>query len=185
MIEVEIRAKVDNFKEVRINLDKIGAKIVDKVRQVDRTFGHPQFLDKDHQIFDGGFSARIRQVDNDVKIDWKEICRDKKHGMQITAPVVNVDIGIEFLQKMGWEEAFTVDKARETFKYDDFKICLDNVERLGTFIEIEKTIDSRKRADQTREDCKELLKKIAPKAEIIRDYYGDMMFRLVCGQKKE
>lgn len=184
MIEVEIRARVNELDEIRAKLEELGAKQVNKVHQLDRTFSHPMFLDENHSIFDGGFSARVRQVDEKVKIDFKEICRDKKHGMQVSAPVSSAEMGVEFLKRMGWEESFTIDKIRETFSLDGFKICLDNIQRIGIFIEIEKEVALRAGADQAREDCKELMKKLSPKSDVMTDYYGDLMFRLVGGQKK-
>jgi adenylate cyclase, class 2 len=183
MIEVEVRAKVENFDDIRKNLEELGAKQVNKIHQVDRTFGHSMFLDESHQIFEGGFSARVRQVDDKTKIDWKEIRREKKHGMQLSAPVTNIEMGVEFLQKMGWEEAFVVDKVRELHEFENFKICLDEIKRLGTFIEVEITVPTEETADEALEKCKEFLAKIAPSAEIMYKYYGDLIYELTQKEK--
>jgi predicted adenylyl cyclase CyaB len=41
------------------------------------------------------------------------------------------------LNKLDFEEAFVITKNRTEFKYKNFEICLDEVESLGNFVEIE------------------------------------------------
>lgn len=42
-----------------------------------------------------------------------------------------------FLKALGFKEWVQVNKKRRYSKYQDYNICIDEVERLGTFVEIE------------------------------------------------
>jgi len=117
--------------------------------------------------------VRIRQTDK-IFLDFKEIIR-KSGGFEIRSELKNIETGLRFLNKLGFEEAFTCHKERELYSYKDLEICLDNIEELGEFIEIEKTLDSDEGKEKARGECIELLNQIAPKSEIIHKKYGDLM----------
>ncbi len=182
MIEIEIRAKVNDLNEIKRKLNEIGAKFVDNKRQIDRVFGHPNHLDSENKVIEGCFSARIRQVDDDIKLDFKEILR-QKGGAEISSKLGNVEAGLKLLEKLGYKEAFIVDKTRDTFSYNGFTICLDNVNKLGFFIEIEKTAKNYEGQDETRNYCIELLKVLSPESEVENRKYGDLMQELINSKK--
>jgi adenylate cyclase class 2 len=182
MIEVEIRAKVDNFDDIKNKLKELNAIPKKTVRLVDRIFGHPMFLDSKNMIIEGGIVPRIRSVNSKNKLEFKEISR-KGGGIELESDLDNVDLGIEFLKKLGFKEAFTIDKKRESYEYKDFHIDLDNVNRLGCFIEIEKNIKSSKDKESTREECINLLKVLSPESKIEDRKYGDLMQELINKEK--
>ena len=178
MIEVEIRAKIKDIDYIKEHLDLINAQFVDNIEQVDRIFGHSKFLDKENKIIEGGLSARIRQVNNSSKLEFKEIIR-QGGGFEIEARLDNVDSGIELLEKLDFKEAFVISKIRDVYKYNDFEIAIDQVEHLGNFIEIEKMVGSKEEIDKARGDCLELLQQISSEAEITNEKYGDMMQNII------
>lgn len=177
MIEVEIRSKVNDLDSVKTKLNEVGAKFINTKKQVDKVFGHPDTLDEENKIKEGFFSARIRQVDDNIKVDLKEILREKG-GIEISSKLGNIESGLKFLDKIGYKEAFTVSKTRDTFEHNGFTICLDNVDKLGCFIEIEKVINTDEEEEKVRNECKELLKQISPDSEIEPRKYGDLMQEL-------
>lgn len=174
MIEVEIRARINDLDGIKDKLDKLGAKFIKNEKQVDRVFGHPMFLDSRKMIIEGGFSSRLRQIDNKVSLEFKEIVR-KSGGIEIKSELKDVNAGLLFLKKLGWEEAFTVSKTRDSYEYNDFEICLDNVDKLGNFIEIERIVDSLDEKEKARKDCADLLSAISPSSTIENRKYGDLM----------
>ena len=99
MIEVEIRARIGSVGETRDELKRIGAKFVKTEKQIDRIFGHPMFLDSDKMIIEGGLSARIREIDNEKLLEFKEISR-KSGGIEIKSELSDIDIGLKFLKKL-------------------------------------------------------------------------------------
>jgi len=178
MIEVEIRAKIKDIDSIKEHLNLIDAQFVDNIKQIDRIFGHSKFLDKDTKIIEGGLSARIRQVNNVSKLEFKEIIREGG-GFEIEAKLDNVDSGIELLGKLDFKEAFTISKIRDVYKYNDFEIAIDQVKKLGNFIEIEKLVNLKEEINKAKEDCLELLEKISSEAKITNEKYGDMMQNII------
>ncbi len=179
MIEVEIRAKINNKSEVQSKLKEIGAILEKSVQQEDRIFGHEMFLDENKMIVEGGLSARIRQVDQSVWLEFKEISRNKGAGVEIKADLDNMEEGLRFFEKLGFKEAFAVVKQREIYEFEQFEICLDQVDKLGDFVEIEKMVADSSEIEEVKKQCLELLQKIAPEAEITNKKYGDLMQEII------
>ena len=174
MIEVEIRARIKNRDELQKKLKEIGA-IFDKTeKQVDRIFGHSMFLSSDNMIIEGGLSARIREIGDKKTLEFKEIFR-QKGGIEIEADLSAVEIGLKFLEKLKFKEAFVVSKLREIYLYNNFTICIDNVDQLGNFIEIEKMVKSEEDESQARIECLKLLNNLSPNVEIENRKYGDLI----------
>ena len=178
MIEIEIRAKINDIEKVKDNLKRADAKFIKTEDQIDRIFGHSMFLDENKFIIEGGLSARIRQVNDKKEVDFKEITRDKA-GIEVSAEIGSVEDGLRFLKKLGFEEAFTLKKSRDVFEYNNFTICLDRVDKLGNFIEIEKLVDSNSEEEKIRQECIKLLNKFAPDSHIERRKYGDLIQELL------
>ncbi len=181
-IEVEIRAKVDDFEEIKMSLEKIGANFVKTENQTDKIFGADKFLDAEHKIIEGGISARIREIDGKSKLEFKEILREKG-GIELSCSIPNIETGEKILSKLDFEEAFTIKKTREIYSCRDFTICLDKVEQLGNFIEIEREITSEDKVGETRKECLDLLEKVAPGSKVENRKYGDLMQELINKQK--
>jgi len=183
MIEVEIRGKIKDIGSVKESLNKIGAKFIKNVKQIDRIFGHPKFLDKENKIIEGGLVARIRQIDNNAKLEFKEIIR-QGGGFEIETTLDNVDFGIELLGKLDFNKSFVISKTRDVYQYNDFEIAVDRVEQLGSFIEIEKMVGFKEEAEKARQECAALLKQISRDVQITNEKYGDMMQNIINKNKQ-
>lgn len=182
MIEVEIRSKVEDVNEIKKRLGEIGAQFKGSKRQIDRIFGNKKFLDENTMIIEGGISARIRTVDDSHKLEFKEISRIGG-GFEVVSQLSNPEIGIELLEKLDFTEAFTIAKQRETYSYEDFEVAVDNVEKLGCFIEIEKMIDYEADKEKAKVQCEELLHKLDENLAIEKRKYGDLMQELINNSK--
>ena len=174
MIEVEIRASINNVEKIKNELEKIGAKFIKIEKQVDRIFGHLMFLDSKKMIIEGGISARIREIDNKKTLEFKEISR-KSGGIEINSELSDIDVGLKFLEKLQFSDAFTVSKVRESYLYNKFTICIDSVDQLGNFIEIERLINFSDDKEKTRKECGDLLYILSPDSKIENKKYGDLM----------
>lgn len=183
MIEIETRAKVKDFDPIKRKIKEFGGKFIKKEKQVDKIFGREKDLDKEHKIIEGCFSARVRKKGDKISVELKEICRDGV-GSEFSSPISNVNEGVIFLTKLDFDEAFTISKIREVYELDDFEISLDEVDKLGNYIEIE----YRQKADVEKEKalakCIELLEKLDHSAKIETKKYGDLMQDLINKSKK-
>ena len=178
-IEMEIRAKVNDFNEIKKALEKIGATFLKSESQSDRIFGASKFLDSENMITEGGISARIREADNKATLEFKEIFRQKGKGIELSCEVSSADLAEKLLKKLEFKEAFTIKKIRDSYSYKDFTICLDKVEKLGNFIEVEKIITSEDKTDEAKKECLDLLNILASGSKIENKKYGDLMQELI------
>jgi len=178
MIEVEVKARIDNIDEIKQKINLLNAKFLKQETQIDKVFGNPIFLDSDNKAIEGGIISRIRVINDKKVLEFKEIMRTGG-GIEVESELNNLDDGIALLKKLGFEEAFTVSKVRETYSYKDFKICIDNVEKLGCFIEIEKMINSDEEKNKAREECIKLLNLISSDCKIENRKYGDLMQEII------
>lgn len=183
MIEIEIKAKVPNLELIKNKLEELKAKFIKTEKQSDRIFGRDKDLDKNHYTIDGRFSARIREKGEERLVEFKEINRIGA-CMEFSSPLSSLKSGLNFLNKLDYKEAFSVIKVRDYYKYQGFEICLDSVEKLGSFIEIEHPCKDDKNKTKALEECKTLLNKIVPDATIEPRKYGDLMQEYIDKKKK-
>jgi adenylate cyclase class 2 len=183
MIEVEVRARVDSFRAIRELLAE-KARFMGSTHQADTIFGHPSFLDSESKVVEGGLISRIRESGDSKVLEFKEIRRDGK-ALELRHEITDPAKAKEFLGKLGFQEAFVVSKVRETWLYRDFLVCLDTVEKLGQFIEVEKAVASEQEAGEAWKQCFEVLKDIVPEAEVEHRKYGDMMQELMNSRKPD
>ena len=177
MIEVEVRAKVDSFRGLRQALGE-KARFMGSTHQSDTIFGHPNFLDSENKVVEGGLISRIRESGDRKVLEFKEIRREGG-ALELKHEVTDPAKIREFLEKLGFREAFTINKVRETYLYRDVLVCLDTVEKLGQFIEVEKVVAGEQQAGETWKECLDVLKEFAPQAEVEHRKYGDMMQELL------
>ncbi len=134
-IEIEIKAYCKDTASVKQRLEKLGAIFVKTKKESDRYFNHPA---KDFGKTDEALRLR---TDGDItiltykgpKISEKSKARIEKevgvHGDEETGEILN---------HLGFREVGKVVKKRDYYKIDDITICLDEVEGLGSFVELEK-----------------------------------------------
>ncbi|MDP8011250.1 MAG: class IV adenylate cyclase [Thermoplasmata archaeon] len=132
MYEIEIKAKIDS-------LDKIERKIVEKnatflkmIEQIDYYYNHPcrDFKKTDEAL-------RIRYENDEYFITYKGPKIDLETKSRKEIEVKSEKNILEILENLGFKLAGKVKKIRKIYKLNDLEICLDNVENLGYFIEIE------------------------------------------------
>ena len=173
MIEVEVKARVDSFREIRQALGE-KARFMGSTHQSDAIFGHPSFLDSESKIVEGGIVSRIRESGDSKVLEFKEVRRDGK-ALELKHEITDPAKIREFLDKLGFKEAFTINKVRETYLYRDFLVCLDTVEQLGQFIEVEANLGPEKDPGEAWKQCLDVLREFAPQAEVESRKYGDLM----------
>ena len=86
--------------------------------------------------------------------------------------VDSVDEARNILSLMGLHEAVRVIKRRRTARYGDYEICIDDVEELGSFIEVERITADDKNAQQIQDGMAAFLKElgVAPEDQVRKGY---------------
>ena len=138
MIEVEVKAKIENFEDMKKKLEYLGAIKSKKEFQEDIYFNSPIV---DFAKSDEALRIRTTKENNSTnifitykgpKIDSKSKTREE------------IEIGIEdsakcskIFEHLGFIKVRAVKKDRQYYTYKNFEISLDDVEGLDPYMEIE------------------------------------------------
>ena len=165
-IEVEIKVKIIDFKDIKKELVKLG-KLKRSIRQIDEYYVpcHRNFFA--HKPTPTEW-MRIRKNPDKTIFEYDRSF-DKKEGGQYYAKEYETEISQpkefkKILKFLDFKMVMVVDKHREYWDCGDFEVCLDKVKGLGNFIEVEAK-GKFKNSKAAREGCAEFLKKLGIKQE--------------------
>ncbi|AEB94117.1 MAG: class IV adenylate cyclase [Metallosphaera sp.] len=131
--EIKIKLDIDPSQLVR-NLEKEGFEYLGEEEQEDVYLNGTvkDFRDTDEAL-------RIRVVNDKVELTYKspKMGKDSKSREEITVNLDNKESMIKILEKLGYKSSYVLRKRRISFRKGNFTVCVDNVEGLGNFIEIE------------------------------------------------
>ena len=145
MIEVESKFKVSS----NITRDELLAILKDQLiaptsskRQIDTVFLLPEQVDA--PIVPGSKIMRVRDVLNPETGELQQSLMTLKIEGQTKLASDEYEFAVDggnaacqMLTALGWQEIVTVDKVRLESKTEDYTICIDEVAKLGLFIELE------------------------------------------------
>ena len=145
MIEVESKFKVlgdiTQSDLLAVLKDQFIAPISSK-RQIDTVFLLPEQVDA--PIAPGSKIMRVRDVLNPETGELqRSLMTLKVEGQaklvsdEYEFAVDDGNVARQILTALGWQEVVTVDKVRLESKIEDYTICIDEVAKLGLFIELE------------------------------------------------
>jgi adenylate cyclase class 2 len=176
--EIEVKAKVSSFQDVRKQLEQLGCIFSDTVRQEDDIF-----VD-----FEGDFT-QLKLGVNFLRIRTEHKAGNTRILFTLKQPQTNELDCIEketeiadarqledTLVLMGYHKAISVYKNRTKTKYKDMEICLDEVDHLGSFIEVEKITEGD--GDAVQEELFNFLETLGVKREDrVINGYDTLMYR--------
>lgn len=179
MIEVEVKAKIDDFKDIEEKLVKIGADKTKKEFQEDIYFNSPlvDFTKTDEAL-------RIRTTnENDninIFITYKgpKIDKDSKTRKEIEISIEDSKKCREIFEAIGFVAVRRVKKSRQYFKYENFEISLDDVEGLDPYMEIEISLSDDSAYNEAQNSIFELFKKLGINDGFERTSYLELLENL-------
>ncbi len=134
MREIELKFRVDDLEKLVQKLISLGCEISDYKVQNDTIY--VANLDKTESVLDSIF-LRVRKVNDQVELTLKKQSANISELQEIEFGVSDYDKANDFLKVLGYKEWVRVNKKRRTTKINDINICFDEVEKLGSFIELE------------------------------------------------
>ncbi len=152
-MEIEIRAKIDNIENIEQNIIQLGAKLLKKVKQIDEYFGEISLYKK----IGYSFLMRVRD-EGDKKFMTYKSAKSGKDGVweEYELEIDNSKKSVGMLEAMGLEKIIKLSKYRREYKLDGLIICLDTINDLGNFIEIESLQDE----DIDKNRLKKIMRKL-------------------------
>lgn len=173
---VETRALVDDLKPIKAELEKLGAKLTEKISIEDTFYGDLTKVQPKHTFELSGKASRIRLVKEENGSEYliaeiREIPKLRSGGYEIhdatyvtlykKAYVEDFEKIVNSLKEKGFEEFIcTIIKVRETYDLSGTIINLDDVEKFGPAIEIKSVSDSESGVDKIKTEQVSLLKKL-------------------------
>jgi adenylate cyclase class 2 len=138
--EIEVKARVADFDEIARRLSELGCVLSEPVTQHDTIF-----VDAHYGPFEefqpGKNLLRIRKSKGKFLFTIKQPQSNEQDAIEYESEVLEPEEMKQAILLMGYHEACQVNKTRRKGNHNDWEICLDSVEGLGSFIEVEKIAD--------------------------------------------
>ena len=140
MYELERKVRASH-SDVRARLERCGATPTETVVQEDIYWNHPSrnFVDTDEALRTRRQYEPDHEADGVVRFTYKgpRVDTDTKTRIEREVGVTDGSQLRSMLEALGFEAAGTVRKHRSLFVEGDINICLDEVDGIGEFVELE------------------------------------------------
>lgn len=144
MREIELKFKVENMDSLMERLKELDCKIGDIVFQNDTIY----VVDLNHvESVENSIWLRVRKENEKVELNLKKQSSKIQESKEIEFEVSSYEKANQLLETLGYQKWVVVNKKRRYSKYLNYNLCIDEVERLGSFIEIEVLVEEEDRED--------------------------------------
>jgi adenylate cyclase class 2 len=169
--EVEVKVKVSDFGKVKQQLTEMGCVFSQQITQDDVTFVDSNYGEYD-EFQPGKNILRLRKSDDKYIFTLKQPQRNEMDSIERESEISDPEEFEAALLLMGYRKVVKIHKTRVKTKYKDCEICLDEVEGLGSFIEVEKIITGDGDAIEVQEQLFEFLITLGidPKDQVFNGY---------------
>lgn len=179
MIEVEAKAKIDNFEKMRERILKLNALKIKDEHQIDIYFNSPvkDFAKTDEAL-------RIRKTSSEkedhIFITYKgpKIDKQSKTRKEIEMEIESEMKAEKIFESLGFKAVRKVIKDREYFQYENYEISLDNVYGLSPYMEIETSVEEGADYTKAQEGIFKLFEKLGIKDGFERTSYLELLENL-------
>lgn len=172
MIEVEVKAKINSFKEMEERLKKIGAEKSKTEFQEDIYFQSPivDFAKTDEAL-------RVRTTNNNIFITYKgpKLNKDAKTRKEVEMNIESAQKAKDIFEEIGFKEARTVRKNRQYYTFENFEISLDDVEGLSPYMEIEIGMEDGEDYSKAQDEIFKLFEKLGITDGFERTSYMELL----------
>lgn len=138
MYEIEVKARISSVNDWRARLEADGVKFMEPFTQDDQTFAE---TDWDYTETCQRIVMRLRRQNDTVILTLKRSLTNELDGIELETVVSDYDATAAMLCEMGYEPQVRIKKTRQLGTLGDIAICLDDVEGLGSYIELEQMGD--------------------------------------------
>lgn len=175
MREIELKFKVEDLDKFIKKIEELGCLVGNTIIQNDTIYVANL---NNVESTEGSIWLRVRELNDKIELNYKKQSKKKSESQEIEFEVSDYEKANEFLKALGYKEWVRVNKKRRYAKYQDINICIDEVERLGSFVELEYLI-----AEENNHDYEAELLNIAKELginpnNIINSHYDTMISEL-------
>ena len=147
MREIEVKAKVHDLNELLKRASELGIKLSNPIIQQDQTYAPTvSHDDPNWNIF------RIRKQGGRIILTMKYRASTRpRDNYELETDISNEADIIQILNRLGYSPGVCINKTRRIASYKDMEICIDKVEALGTYIEVEKMTEDNVDVDKVQD----------------------------------
>ena len=138
-LEIEAKIKVDSCEPVRSRLKALGARRLYRITETNRIFDTP-----DQSLFRRGSGLRVRTCRGEGEVPGSTLtfkgpalAGAYKSRNELETQVADAASTVDILAALGYRIVITFEKRREEWYAEGLHVSLDEVPRLGSFVEIE------------------------------------------------
>lgn len=176
MREIELKFKVDDLDSFIEKLEKLGCSLSDVVYQNDTIY--VENLDNIESV-EGSIWLRVRKLNDKIEMNLKKQAVKKSESQEIEFEVSDYEKANNFLKTLGYKEWVRVNKKRRYSKYLNANICIDEVERLGNFVEIEYLIAEEDKKINYEDELLQIATELGIDiSKRVNSHYDTMIFEL-------
>ncbi len=175
MIEVEIKARVEDPKLIERLIITAGAVPVGIENQSDTYYNTPY---RDFKKTDE--ALRIRTNDSEYFLTYKGPKLDKvsKTRKEFEVKLNDANIMGNMLSSLGYYPVATIVKKRKKYRICDISIALDDVRNLGNFIELEIMVKNPENYNEKVESIFKFMNKLGiSRSSAVRESYLEMLLK--------
>jgi adenylate cyclase class 2 len=132
MIEVEVKARAE--KDTQEKIKALGAKLLKVENHHDLYFNSPL---RDFKVSDEALRIRIKEEGARLTYKGPKLDQETKSRLEWTVKIDDPVQMEQILLALGFELSAEVCKRRTKYSFGDIVIALDEVEGLGSFLEVE------------------------------------------------
>ncbi|MCI0561617.1 MAG: class IV adenylate cyclase [Nitrososphaera sp.] len=155
MREIELKVELADIESALARLRDRGAHLGDPITQSDAIF-LPRNIDFS-SIPKGTPVLRIRRENSHSRLTLKKSTTDELDCIEVESKIDSPDSLSEILRQLGYYEAIAVNKTRVQGTLAEYHICVDVVEGLGNYLELELKADDDADSVQIRERMRRFL----------------------------
>lgn len=179
MIEVEVKVAVNDKKQLEEQLLKIGFEKGDSLKESDYYFDN-----EGNHIRKNDTALRVRNCENMTTNKSESFLTFKGPKMdkvsmtrkELETKIENAEIGIEILKSLGYTQIYPVVKQRQYFYRGQVTACVDQVEGLGDFLELEVIVKQESEKETALERVMFLFEELGyPREVLLRRSYLSML----------
>lgn len=179
MIEVEVKAKINSFKEMEEKLAQIGAVKTKEEFQEDIYFNSPvvDFAKTDEAL-------RIRTTkqndETNIFITYKgpKIDAKSKTRKEIEMGIADSSQCSDIFEAIGFRKVRAVRKNRKYYRYENFDISLDDIDGLDPYMEIEIALEDGEDYSEAQNSIFELFEKLGITDGFERTSYLELLEKI-------
>jgi len=179
MFEVEVKTYLSNINHIIDILKNKGCVFETPIIQKDDVFVHNSIQSAD--IPNGSNILRIR-TENDMHLLTLKQIQNSFESIELETKVDNPNIVSEMLTLLEYKRFVTINKKRTISKYNNFLLCIDEVEYLGNFIEVELLVEKEEEKAAALEQIYNFLDELdISQNDICYERYHTMLYNKIYG----